>query len=183
MGRVWTVSNLFSVLRVLLVVPVSLLLLSDSRDARLTAAALIVLAALTDFLDGFFARRFREVSDLGKVLDPVADKVGIGVVALLLVLRGLIPAWFVAGILIRDVLILAGGLYLKRRLDIIPQSNRTGKWTAAVVALTVFSSLIDGSFISRAMPWLLAVSSLLLVVSFVHYALIFTAALRGNTRT
>jgi CDP-diacylglycerol--glycerol-3-phosphate 3-phosphatidyltransferase len=179
MDRVWTLSNFLSFCRVLLVVPVWLLISSGDQVSRNLAAALILLAALTDFLDGYFARRFREVSDLGKILDPVADKIGIGIVALLLVLRGMLPVWVVVTIISRDLLILAGGLYLAKKMAVVPQSNRVGKWTAGAVALAVFASLFDYPVVEGVMPWLLAAGGILLTVSFTLYAGRFLEAFRA----
>jgi len=71
-GRILTVPNLLSLCRLLLIGPIVWLYIG--KDRPLAAAVLLLLSALTDSLDGFIARRFHQVSDLGKALDPVADK-------------------------------------------------------------------------------------------------------------
>ena len=68
----WTVSNGLSALRIVLVVPISLLLLHGGDD-RFLILSLILLAVLTDYFDGVFARRSGRVTELGKIIDPVAD--------------------------------------------------------------------------------------------------------------
>lgn len=168
-----TVSNFLSILRILLIVPVAFLILSDNAGLRVWAAVIIGVAALTDFLDGYYARRLGEVTDLGKILDPVADKVGIGVVAIILALQGLIPAWFIVVVLFRDIAILMGGAYLSRKTAVPPQSTAVGKWTAAVVALTLFLSLFPSPLVRDTMPWFLFLSTVMLAISFTLYAVRF----------
>lgn len=141
--RIWTLSNGLSLLRILLVVPVAFLLLSGNPESRLYAAALIVFGALTDFLDGLIARVRDEVTSFGKVIDPIADKIGIGAVAIILTVQGTLPVWFTAVVVGRDLAILAAAAHLSRKSAVMPQSNRTGKLTAAVLGLTVFVAVVD----------------------------------------
>jgi cardiolipin synthase len=107
--RILTIPNILSFLRLALV-PVFLLFLIDGQDI----AALIVLAVsgFTDFLDGFIARRFDQVTRLGQLLDPAADRLYILAAVLGLVMRELIPLWFVVVILARDVLLLVVAVVL-----------------------------------------------------------------------
>lgn len=102
--RVVTIPNALSVLR-LLGVPLFLwLILGPHADAL----ALVVLAAsgITDWLDGVLARRLNQVSELGKVLDPVADRLYILAALLGLALREIVPWWLAIGIPMRDLLML-----------------------------------------------------------------------------
>jgi len=70
--RIWTVSTLLSLSRIALVVPFAVCLLVDFPNHRLWAAAVIAAGVVTDFLDGYLARRRHEVTDLGKIVDPIA---------------------------------------------------------------------------------------------------------------
>ncbi|MEO8168902.1 MAG: CDP-alcohol phosphatidyltransferase family protein, partial [bacterium] len=110
----FTISNLLSISRAVLAIPFAVVMLSDSPNATLWGIAILAVAALTDKLDGMFARKYNQVTDWGKILDPLADKIGMGIVAIVLVKLGLIPFWFVALLVGRDLLILAGGMYVKR---------------------------------------------------------------------
>ena len=139
---VWTFSNILSLSRVLLVAPMGYCIATDFPDHRLWAGGLMVLAITTDFLDGYIARRLHEVSELGKIVDPIADKIGVGVVGILLLWSGDLPWWFIGSVLLRDVLILAGGVYIKKRKNIIAQSNWPGKITVSVIALYFFLSTL-----------------------------------------
>ena len=104
-NRVWTLPNLVSFLR-LLGVPVFLwLVLGPEADGW----ALLLLAAsgVTDYLDGYLARRLGQTSVVGQVLDPVADRLYILAVVVGLALRDVIPWWLAVSLPLRDVLLWA----------------------------------------------------------------------------
>src|SRR5688572_10837974 len=101
--------------------PVFLWLLFAQED-RAKAAGLLAVLGITDFLDGYIARHFNQVSDIGKVLDPVADRllffVGVGAI----LIDGSVPTWFAAAVLVREVLVAGATLALAamgaRRIDV-----------------------------------------------------------------
>ena len=169
-GRAWTLSNGLSLLRILLAVPVVALLLSGEPGADLRAALLIAAAAATDYLDGYLARKRGEVTPLGMILDPLADKIGIGAVVVVLAVRGTLPWWFAAAVVGRDLAILGAAAALSRRAGEVPQSNRTGKWTAAVVALTIFVAVLDPGDGLGALRPAIAASAAMLLLSAASYA-------------
>ncbi len=130
----WTVSNALSVLRIVLTLPAALALDAGMRDI---AIVIFLVAALTDVLDGYIARRYNEVSELGKILDPIADKVFVGVVVLILLVQGALPLWFVLVVLGRDILIMLGGIFVERRTGIVLPSNYPGKIAVLVLSATL----------------------------------------------
>ena len=113
-SRVLTVPNAISAARIASIpVFVALILDHDTTTAGLILFAIVV---ATDWIDGMIARRTGQVSDLGKVLDPVADRLAIAAGLIGLVLRGIFPLWAAAAILVRDLTVLVGGaLALVRR--------------------------------------------------------------------
>jgi cardiolipin synthase len=102
-GEVVNVPNLLSFLRILLV-PVFLWLLLD--QLFLAAIAVLAFAGLTDFLDGFLARKLNQTTKLGKMLDPVADRLYIFATLLALSATGYVPWWLAGLVILRDVLML-----------------------------------------------------------------------------
>lgn len=102
MDRVWTIPNAISMLRLALV-PVFAWLIWAEHD--LAAIVVLVVAGASDWLDGVVARRFDQVSKLGKLLDPAADRLYILVTLLALAYRDLIPWWLVGLIVARDVVL------------------------------------------------------------------------------
>jgi cardiolipin synthase (CMP-forming) len=123
--RVFTVPNALSLLR-LFMVPVVVALLLARADAL--GAALFVLAAATDFLDGRLARRAGPTR-LGRILDPLADRLMLSSVAVVLAVRGLLPAWAVAILVGRDLLALLGSVVVGSKIRV----NRVGKAATAVL--------------------------------------------------
>jgi len=99
-NRVWTIPNVLSFLR-LLGVPFFLALILLEHDVA--AVVLLALASLTDLLDGRIARRFNQVSKLGEMLDPAADRLYIFATVLGLAVRGIIPWWLLVVLVGRDV--------------------------------------------------------------------------------
>jgi CDP-diacylglycerol--glycerol-3-phosphate 3-phosphatidyltransferase len=168
-GRIWTVSNGLSFLRVLLAYPIVVLILSDQPSGRMFAALLILAAACTDFLDGLLARRMGQISDVGKVIDPLADKIGIGAVAVALAVKGSLPLWFLGGVLMRDLLIFAGGLYIQRARGLILQSTMVGKWAAGVLAFLILAVVVDLPEVRTAVTILQYACAGLLAASFGIY--------------
>lgn len=105
----FTVPNVLSMLR-LLMVPVFLVFVARGDDI----AALVVLAvsSITDYLDGFIARRFNQMTRLGKVLDPAADRLFIFAALVGLAIRGVLPWWLVAVVVARDVVLIVVAVVL-----------------------------------------------------------------------
>ena len=93
LNRVVTLANLLSILRAFLALPI---VYSLARDRIVVAVSLVLFAVVTDWLDGYFARRAHEVTDLGKFLDPIADSIAIAAVVLFLSLDETrnFPFWF-----------------------------------------------------------------------------------------
>ena len=102
-SRVWTIPNIISMLR-LAGVPLFLwLVLGPEADAW--ALAVLMISGVTDFLDGYLARRLDQFSNLGEILDPVADRLYILAVVIGLALRDIIPWWVAIILPLRDLLL------------------------------------------------------------------------------
>ena len=94
--------TVLTILRILLVAPLMICIFMDSIPAKVATIVIFIVASLTDFIDGRWARDTRQVTDLGAFLDPLADKMLINLTFLALVVMGLMPLWMFAVILIRD---------------------------------------------------------------------------------
>jgi len=108
-SRILTVPNVLSLLRLLLI-PVFLVLLITEQ--YLWALVTLVVSSVTDFVDGYVARRFDQVSRLGQLLDPAADRLFIFSTLVGLAIRGFLPWWLVGVVVARDVLLLVLGVIL-----------------------------------------------------------------------
>jgi len=99
---VLTLPNVLSLLRLLLV-PVFFWLILTERDGW--AIAVLAASGITDYLDGFLARRWGQISRLGQLLDPLADRLYILSTLIGLAWRGVVPWWLVAALVARDVVL------------------------------------------------------------------------------
>ena len=176
-NRFLTASNLLSILRLLLAAPFSIVMLSGNPSGRLWGAIIMVMAALTDKYDGVLARKYGLTTQWGKVLDPLADKIGVAVVAIILLILGNIPLWFLLTLLVRDILIFSGGIYIRSHKGVILQSNELGKWTVGIVALALFLMVLNAqSILVEIFTW---ISTILLVTSFAIYVNRFIEVIKG----
>lgn len=108
-SRVWTIPNVLSFFRLALV-PVFLAFVIAGEDAL--ALLVLVVSSITDFLDGWLARKLNQVSRLGQLLDPAADRLYIFAALVGLAWREVIPWWLVAVIVARDVMLAVLGVIL-----------------------------------------------------------------------
>ena len=159
-GRILTVPNAISVAR-LAGVPVFLwLVLGPQADGW--AVALLIVAGVSDWLDGVIARAWNQQSRLGQVLDPTADRLYIAATLIGLAIRGIIP-WWLVGLLVARELVLGVGLLVLRRHGYGPlQVSLVGK-TATLCLLYAFPLLFLGShagtaaLVARTAGWAFAI--------------------------
>jgi cardiolipin synthase len=135
-SRVWTIPNVISMVRIVLIVVFAVLLARHADGWAITA---LVAAGVSDFFDGFLARRWNQVTTLGRVLDPTADRLLTFAVVIGLGLRSVIPWWLVAVLLARDAVVGIALLVGKNRGVGTPQVTFIGK--AATAGLYFFLPL------------------------------------------
>jgi cardiolipin synthase len=159
-----TIPNLVTLVR-LACVPVFCWLLFG-RDDRTAAAWLLAVLGCTDWVDGYLARRLGQVSELGKVLDPTADRILLGTVVISLLIDGRVPAVVGWGVLIREGLISGAVLALAaagaRRID-VQWAGKAGT-LALMVAFPLFMMGTPGPWgrPSLTVAWLFAAPGLAL---------------------
>jgi cardiolipin synthase len=171
-------ANALSVVRMLLAPAVVWGIWRDGQGISLWTLALMLAAGLTDLLDGWVARRLGQVSRWGRILDPVADKLFVGAVCVGLVLWRGFPLWLLALQAVRDVAILAAGVLLLRRHDVVVPASALGKAATWAMALTIL-----GHVLSVGSPWdhlLQGLTGLLIVTSALGYSRRLLALLRGG---
>jgi cardiolipin synthase len=103
LGRVLTAPNVITLIR-LLCIPVFLWLLFGLHRQTL-AAVLLAALGTTDWIDGYVARRYHQVSTIGKVLDPAADRILVGTAVVAVIVHGAVPLWFGVATLAREALV------------------------------------------------------------------------------
>lgn len=139
---VYSVANLITVVRLLMVPVFFSVLLRDSERSRMAAFIIYAAAASTDWIDGQIARRTHTVTTVGKIIDPLVDRLLLASGVLGLYIIDELPLWVPIVLVLRDVYLLYGSYVLERH-RILLDVTYIGKITTAVL-LAGFSSLIAG---------------------------------------
>jgi len=141
-NSILTVPNILTIARIIIAPVLFILLLyAPGRLMSFCAALVFIIASVTDFLDGYLARRMNQVTSLGKFLDPLADKVLVGVSLIMMIPLDRVPQWIVALIVGREILVTSLRVVAIREGFIIEASKLAKKKTAfqivAVVGLLI----------------------------------------------
>lgn len=128
--QIFTIPNLLSLVR-LLMIPVIIWLYCEKED-YVAAAVMIVLSGLTDIADGIIARKFHLVSDLGKILDPVADKLTQAALIICLIAKFDWMLWLFLLFAIKEITMGISGLLVIRKKDVVNSSQWFGKLATVV---------------------------------------------------
>ncbi len=177
LGQFWTFANALSMARLILVIPITYLILTDGSLVWLFS--LIFIALVTDWFDGRVARWSRTVSEWGKVLDPLADKVAAAAIVMALTVRGILPLWFLVVIVARDSAIVLGGIILARRTGQVVMSVWMGKVAVTALSITVLAALMRAD--APVLSFCVWVSTGLLLYSFSLYAGRWFRLMRSGT--
>lgn len=165
------ISNILSLSRIFLLPFIIISLIKNPAPYGLLTVTLMVIAIITDVLDGYLARRLNEVSALGKMLDPIGDKLCIGAVGVTVALLNDLPWWAMGFIILRDFLILTGGIIMVEKWTIITSSNIWGKATSFFQAISIMAYAFEVPF--RSYPLTVAlvftgVSTISYFTEFIH---------------
>jgi phosphatidylglycerophosphate synthase len=139
------------------------------------AVGFLAAAALTDVLDGLAARALRQITDFGKKLDPVVDKIAIGGVGLILVLKYGVPFWIFAGVVARDVAIIVSASLVISRKGVVVQANFWGKAAASLMFCYGVVAVLAGAWwLTTLLLWLVFAA---IIISSASYGYEFYRAL------
>ena len=141
--KLWTVPNILTMFRLALVPVFWVLMMGFALNYWALAA--FVVATITDMLDGYLARRFNQVTDFGKLMDPLADKLMVLSVLATLLLRGVIPWKPVALLALKEFIMLLGGIVLYKR-KIVVHALFVGKFAQVCVCLALILSFFSELF-------------------------------------
>ncbi len=169
--------NLLSIFRMCLVPVFVVFFFSDTPHAYTYAALIFAIAGITDIADGMIARKFNLITRLGKILDPLADKLMTITVFVCIAIANLIPWWIIALIFTKDFLLVIGGVKLYKEMAAVFQSNVFGKVATLFlviggIAILLFENMIPSSY-RTIFAYLAASISLLAFFSYLQQYLKF----------
>lgn len=168
--EIYTKSNLLSLFRLFLAIPFWILISNfDSQNIRYITFALCLFAAFTDMLDGYLARKFNEITEFGKIIDPLADKVAVGAIMIKLFLIGEVPAYYLLIILGRDIIIFIGGLFVAKKIGQVLPSNILGKITVLNIGIVILLIILNIDRTNTVFIVLFSSSILLMATSLIAY--------------
>ena len=169
------IPNILSLFRLLLVgVYVAVYFGVDHPNSLQFALCIFVLAGVTDIIDGYLARKYNWISNLGKILDPLADKMMQCTALICLLADGRIPIWFALPFILKELLMLSGGLFMMREKKIIVVSNVVGKIAALFFYVAVGLVMLLGDALGVVATNVLCgvslgVTVIALIVYFIQY--------------
>lgn len=176
---VFTIPNIISFTRILLIIPFIVFFLLGNY---LIAFSFILLSGISDCLDGYLARKLNQISDLGKLLDPVADKLTL--ISVVICMGVLIPEILPIAIVlvIKDILMLVGGFYLLKK-EIIPPP---AKWYGKVATVIFYVSVVTIVFFKGFLEYeiylltiiLLGITFVVMMFALIKYAIVFKNLLK-----
>lgn len=151
-GKFNTVSNYLSLSRLLVIMPIVYFIgkFEQGYEYRIYVLLFMLLGYITDILDGFFARKFNQVTEWGKIIDPFADKLAIILVVIKLYDAGYINDFYFWLVVLRDTIIFIGGIIVSNIIGKVLPSNLLGKATVLTIGLYLIGIVSN----VESIPWL-----------------------------
>ena len=174
-------ANMITIFRILLI-PIYLAVFYSGWDNYILFSGLIfILAGISDVLDGYVARKYNMITDLGSVLDPVADKLMMFAILISFVSKGIIPTWILLALGIKEVVMILGGgiLYLFKGKQVTP-SNIFGK--LATVSFYVATLSIVFKLPEVLSNSLFVLTVILNIIAFINYLIIYLKIKDNNPK-
>lgn len=133
------IPNILTIIRLILI---PFIVISIANEQYVLAIILFTASSITDVLDGFIARKYGFITDLGKLLDPLADKLTqISIIATLYIYK-VLPVWMLIALFLKEFILFVGAAFLYKKRDVVVSSKWYGKATTVLIYLAVVSSLL-----------------------------------------
>lgn len=182
-----TIPNIVTFIR-LIILP--FILIYFVKGYNWVAFLLLLIAGLTDVVDGFLARRLNQTTSFGRILDPVVDKIFFMMIIVFLVFYSDFPLWAFISIVGLEILIIFGSYLLMKKYELIPSSNIYGKISITILSLSLYMYILDVEcfnkivFANISVEYLtLILGILLLFNATVIYAKSVIAVIKKNNKT
>ncbi len=185
MKNIFTIPNIISFIRLLMIPFFAIFYFSENIENRyIYCIALVVLSGLSDVVDGFIARKFNMVSDLGKILDPIADKLTQVVILLCLCINHPSLLLMFGVLFLKELLTLFAAIYVLSNGTKPISARWWGKLSTIVIFITMFYTvLLDVIAISRIPLYLLTFASIIcMIISISGYFKMFSGQVKGEPK-
>ena len=133
------IPNILTIIRILFI---PFIVFSIMQNEYQMAIILFTLSSITDILDGVIARKFDFISNFGKLMDPVADKLTQVSIVFTLAYKLVIPMWIFAGLIFKEFIMMLGAFLLYKKKDVVVSSKWYGKLTTVLIYMAVVSSFL-----------------------------------------
>ena len=181
MIKLKNIPNILSIFRILLVGAFIYAFYFDYPNNLQYALIVFLSAGLSDVIDGFLARKFNWITNLGKVLDPLADKLMQCTVLVCMLTKKLIPAWLVVPFICKELLMLLGGLLIIKKRRFVVVSNIYGKMTVVLFYAAVVLCIIARDYLAQHPLFLYTICVLMLaaaISALINYATKYIKSLK-----
>lgn len=183
-SEIWNLPNSLTLFRIFLVPFLVVVLLTKVSGREYIGLAIFLLAAITDFFDGYFARRYKKITRLGTLLDPIADKLLVSAAFISLVEIQVAKAWMVVVVISREFAVSGlRSIAAQQGVTIAASSLGKGKTVSQVVAISLLilgHELGEFMFVGNLALWVVVILAL---VSGVDYFIKFWTAIMGGRRS
>lgn len=174
------IPNILSVIRIILVFVFVALFFHDYPNNLMWALFIFLLAGATDVADGFLARRYKWISNLGKVLDPLADKLMQCTVLICLLVKSLIPWWLAAFYILKEVLMGIGGIFVFKKKDVVVVSNKFGKAAVCVFYAAIISIIVINYYFKSTPYAVTIIGVVMLAAAILAISMYYVEYLKSN---
>ncbi len=138
--------NLLSVLRIFMVPAFLYVFFSDFQNSMSISFGIVILAGVTDVLDGYIARKYKLITKIGIVLDPLADKMMLLTVLVSMTVKDMLPIWIMVVVALKECTMILGALVLHNHHEIVMPANIYGKAATACFYVAVLTVALKTDF-------------------------------------
>ncbi len=180
--NIWNVPNVLTIIRMLLI-PVFVLLHANHQE--MLALLVVCIASLTDWLDGYIARKYQLITDFGKLMDPLADKLMVCTALIMQGINGAFPVAAIIIVIIKELVMIYGSSYMLAH-DVVVYANMWGKTAQCSFILALVLSFWHADFTAMAFPidrvclWIAVVIAVIALVDYGRAALRTLREIRRN---
>ncbi len=176
-SQILTVPNMLSLFRIVLLAPI--VWLYSCKQDYTAAIILLVISGFTDIADGIIARKFNMVSDFGKILDPIADKLTQGTLLICLATRYKSIIYLVSVFTVKELLMIALGYITIKKKDSVNSAKWYGKLNTVIIYSTIVILIMFPDIPHIAADIMAAVCMGIIIISFLLYARFYRKILKG----